>query len=429
MYHTTKNIPYLITMKNETIALKAQTTSTGLITLLAAIAVQLCIGTSYIWSIFQSGIAQSIFAGDNAQASLSFSIQLIVMTIGSIFGGQWMNKYSMRTIITIGFLCMSSGFFLASFTTAAFPYLLWLTYGALCGFGMGLTYSTTIACAQEWYPHKKGLVTGIIVSALGFGSVLFAPVAKMLIDNFGGVGQGELITLKVISLIFLVVGLSAATFIHRKPKTETFATTSANAAAQTSLTPKEALRKPQFYGLILSFCLATVGGLMMIGFAQPIAEAKGLGSAATLGILLLSIFNSTGRILWGFVSDKIGRFYTILILLVGSSFMSLIVNGTEGWYVLGAICLIGLFYGGLLSNYPTVTADLFGSKYLGALYGFVLLGFGIGALIASVVAGYYKNLAHEDIALMTPAFLIAAGCGAVSTLIMLVIYSTKRQIR
>ncbi|MGL4852362.1 MAG: MFS transporter [Phocaeicola sp.] len=416
-------------MKTQTLTLTARVPSTGLVTLIAAIAVQLCIGTSYIWSIFQSGIAQSIFDGDHALASLSFSIQLIIMTIGSITGGQWMNKYSMRTIITIGFLFMSSGFFLGSLTTSEFPYLLWLTYGALCGFGMGLTYSTTIACAQEWYPGKKGLVTGIIVSALGFGSVLFAPIAKMLIEQFGGVGQGELGTLKVISVIFLVVGLSASTFIHRKPKSDSNSSTTSHSTAKHSLNVREALHKPQFYGLILSFCLATIGGLMMIGFAQPIAEAKGLGAAATLGVLLLSIFNSAGRILWGFVSDKLGRRSTILILLVGSSIMSLIVNGTEGWYVLGTICLIGLFYGGLLSNFPTITAELFGSKFLGALYGIVLLGFGIGALVSSFVAGYYKNLASEDISLMNPAFIIAAACGAVSTLIMIVIYATRKSIR
>ena len=416
-------------MKNDSQQQKACTPSSGLTTLIAAIAVQLCIGTSYIWSIFQSGIAQSIFNGDNALASLSFSIQLIVMTIGSIVGGQWMNKYSMRTIITIGFLFMSSGFFISSFTTAEFPYLLWLTYGALCGFGMGLTYSTTIACAQEWYPHKRGFVTGVIVSALGFGSVLFAPIAQLLIENFGGVGQGELTTFKVISVIFLVVGLSAATFIHRRPKTENAAASTNTAPVQRSLNLKEALRTPHFYGLILSFCLATVGGLMMIGFAQPIAEAKGLGAAATLGVLLLSIFNSTGRLFWGFVSDKIGRKTTILIVLIASSIMSLIVNETQGWYVLGAICLIGLFYGGLLSNYPAITADLFGGKHLGVLYGFVLLGFGVGALISSFVAGYYKNLASEDISLMTPAFIIAASCGAVSTLIMITIYSTRKLIK
>lgn len=416
-------------MKSKNIVKQSQTKP--IVVLLAAIAVQLCLGTAYVWSVFQNGIAQSIFGGDNSLAGLSFSIQIGVMTIGSVIGGRLVGKYTIRRVVTIGFVLMSIGFFLASFSSPEFPYLIWITYGIIGGFGMGITYTTTIACAQEWYPAKKGLVTGVIVAALGFGGVIFAPIAEKVIASFGGQGVGELNAFMVLSGIFFVCGVTSAQMLKKAPQTSetSGASSNASAAVSNSLLPSQALRTPHFYLLTLAFLLSSMGGLMMIGFAKPIAVAKGLASTATLGVLFISIFNSTGRIVWGAISDKLGRLTTMLTILIGSSLMSLIVNYVEGYYIYGAICLIGFFYGGLLSNFPTITADLFGGKYLAYIYGIVLLGFGAGAIVASMIAGYYKNLAAKDISLMTPAFIIAACCGAVSVFIIYGIYKTRKYIK
>ena len=395
---------------------------------IAAIVVQLCCGIAYIWSVFQNGIAESLFEGNHSLASLTFSIQLVVLTCGSVLGGKLMSgKLPIRYIIMTGCLIMSIGFLLASFTTAEFPAFIWIAYGGLGGFGMGMTYSTSIAVAQEWYPHKKGLVTGIIVAALGFSGVIFAPIAEVIIEKFGGVGVGEMAAYRVIAVVFFLAGFVFMALIKRAPKAEPTAT--ATAAVKESLTVKQVLRLPQFYMLVVSFCLACMGGLMMIGFAKPIALGKGLGAAATLGVLFMSIFNSTGRLVWGAVSDKLGRLTTISLILLGSVIMSLLVNYTQGYWVLVAICLIGFFYGGILSNFPAITADLFGGKYIALIYGIVLLGFGVGAVVASAVAGHYKNLAANDISLMTPAFLIAAACGAVSMLLIVIIFKTRKSIR
>ncbi|MGL4791140.1 MAG: MFS transporter, partial [Anaerotignaceae bacterium] len=177
----------------------------GLFTIIAAIAIQLSLGIAYLWSIFQTGVANSIFNGDNAAAGLTFSLLLAMLGIGGVIGGKLAAKYSTKIVVIIGGLILSGGFFLASFVTSNFYWALWLTYGVMGGIGMGFTYSTTIALAQKWFPAKKGLVTGIIVSALGFGGVVFTPVIEGLIKNFGGVGIGEPNTFRVLALIFLVI--------------------------------------------------------------------------------------------------------------------------------------------------------------------------------------------------------------------------------
>jgi len=131
------------------------------------------------------------------------------------------------------------------------------------------------------------------------------------------------------------------------------------------------------------------------------------------------MFNSLGRLLWGIISDKLGRKTTIIILLSGSAVLSLFVIAVTGYWVLLLIAFIGFFYGGFLSTFPSLTADIFGAKHMATNYGFVLLGFGAGAIISSQIAGYYKNIAANDINLMLPAFIIASCCAAVGVIIML----------
>jgi len=399
---------------------------------LAAILIQLTLGIAYIWSVFQTGIANSIFNGDNAAAGLTFSLMLATLTIGSVAGGKLAVRYSTRLVVFIGGIILSTGFFLASFVTPGNGWMLWATYGVMGGVGMGFTYSTTIACAQKWFPHKKGLVTGIIVSALGFGGVVFTPIIESLITTFGGAGIGEPRTLLVLSFVFLTVCTVGSIFLKNPPEGHMADKIASNpmaaVAEEKSCTTAEMLKMPQFYIIFATLMLACMGGLMIIGFAKPIAVAKGLSQTATIGVLAVSMTNSLGRLIWGMVSDKLGRTNTILVLLSGTAILSLFVNAATGYWVYALIALVGFFYGGILGTFPSLTADLFGAKHMAANYGFVLLGFGSGAIISSQIAGYYKNIAATDINLMYPAFIIASCCAAVGIALMFILkWLSKRE--
>ena len=398
----------------------------GLYTVCAAVAIQLALGIAYIWSVFQTGVADSIFRGDNAAAGLTFSLLIAVMCVGSAIGGRLVARYSTAPVVFAGGLIASLGFFVASFVTADCAWLLWITYGAMGGFGIGFSYSTTIACAQRWYPHKRGLVTGIIVSALGFGGVVFTPIVEHVISAFGGTGVGEPKAFMVLGAIFLVVCSVGSLFIKDAPEGYL-----ANAATPNSATPVqktvknvttlEMLKTPQFYLLTITLLFACMGGLMMIGFAKPIAVAKGLAETATIGVLVISMFNSIGRLFWGAMSDKLGRINTLILLLSITAVLSLLVNSANGYWIYLLIACIGFSYGGLLSTFPALTADLFGAKHMAINYGIVLLGFGAGAIISSQIAGYYKNMASSDISLMFPAFVIASCCAVAGIAMMLIL--------
>jgi MFS transporter, OFA family, oxalate/formate antiporter len=407
------------------------------ITLAAGIAVQLCLGTAYVWSVFQTGVANTIFGGDNAAASLTFSLLLAVLSLVSGVGGKLTTIFSTRAVIMSGGVILGIGFGLASLATAEYPWVLWLTYGVLGGVGMGFIYSPTIACVQKWFPDKKGLVTGFIVSALGFGGVVFTPVIEYFIGIFGGQGVGESSTFLVLGGIFLVVCTTGGFFMKNPPSAPVAqplpGADSGNVPAGLprlgqEMSPTQMFRHPAYYLITIIFVLACMGGLMMIGFAKPIAVAKGLTETATIGVLLISVFNSAGRLVWGMLSDKFGRINIIMVILIGNGVLSLLVSKADGNWIFLIIGLIGFFYGGLLSNFPSLTADLFGPKHMAANYGFVLLGFGAGAVIASQIAGYYKNVAATDITLMYPAFTIAAVCAAVGLVLLLLLKKiTKTQ--
>ena len=161
------------------------------IPVVASIAIQLCLGTAYIWSVFQSYLIISpstpdaLFNWPASHGTLAYSLLLGLLTVGSTIGGKLQEKMKPGLVVVAAGIVLGSGFFLVRFITETTPWLLWLTYGILGGIGMGLAYTTTIACCQKWFPDKRGLVTGIIVSALGFGGLVFTPVAEMLIETYG----------------------------------------------------------------------------------------------------------------------------------------------------------------------------------------------------------------------------------------------------
>ena len=402
-------------------------TKQGIYVVIAAVAIQLTLGIIYIWSVFQTGIADIIFDGDNAAAGLVFSLVLMGFAVGGIIGGRLTVKYTVRRVVFIGGIIMAMGTFVASLTRPEFGWLLWLSYGVMGGLGMGFSYTTTIACAQKWYPHKKGLITGVIVAALGFGGVIFTPLIEWLIISFGGFSAGELDTFMVLSVVFFAVCSVGSIFMvdppegHMMDKVGIGASASATKATTRNYTPQEMLKTPECYLVIFAFIFAVIGGLMMIGFARPIAVARGLESTATIGVLAIALFNSIGRLFWGTVSDKIGRITTLTILLVASGSLSLLVNSVPGYFIYVLIAMIGFSFGGILSTFPALTSDLFGSKYMAANYGFVLLGFGAGAIISSQIAGHFANIAGDDIGLMYPAFIIAAIFAAMGVGIMLIL--------
>jgi len=399
----------------------------GVYAVVASVCIQMTLGIAYIWSLFQIGIANSLFDGNHASAQLTFSLLLATLTVGSALGGKLGIRFGTRRIVFIGGLILSLGFLGASFVTPRFGWLLWLTYGIMGGMGMGFTYSTTIACAQKWYPHRKGMITGIIVSSLGLGGVMFTPAAQWLLVQFGGVNYGEQNTFRVLAIVFFVVCTVGSLFCKNPPEGWRLEQAAAkpNAKPIKNYTPVQMLKSIKFYLCVTTFAVACMGGLMMIGFVSPILQAHGFNpDIASLGVLVVSLFNAVGRLGWSWLSDKLGRKNTIMFMLGGSAVLSLLVGIISGSAVFVLVAFIGLSYGGVLGTFPALTADLFGPQHMATNYGFVLLGFGAGAIAAGQISGHFNNLVVQqggDISYMFPAFVIASACALTGVALMWVL--------
>lgn len=216
-----------------------------------------------------------------------------------------------------------------------------------------------------------------------------------------------------------------------------------SAIIQQDFTSAEMLKTPQFYIVTITFLLACMAGLMMIGFTAPIAVAKGLTpQAAATGVMIIALFNSFGRVFWGWISDKLGRKNTLLLLLLVTACIILLVNMANGFMLLVLIAIIGFSYGGLLGVFPVLTAEYWGIKNMGSNYGIILLGFGLGAIISSYIAGYYKNISNivetidgvnkvvgTDLSKMQPAFIIASAAAMLGFVLLVALKHPKEKAK
>lgn len=361
------------------------------IPVIAGIAIQLCLGTVYIWGVFQPAVVK-LFGWSQATAALTFSLVLGIFVCGSAIGGMIQDKLSPKPVIVGGGILLGIGMVLASFTTADKAWWLWLTYGVIGGFGMGATYPTIIACSQKWFPDRRGLITGLIVSALGFGGFIFTPIARYLIEY-----RGVLETFVWFGVIFIVVCVLGAQFISNppagyKPEGWNPPVAAAGKVVQNFTTP-EMLRTPQFYIVTITLMLSCAAGLMVIPFAKVLGVKGGLSdAAATSGVMIISLFNSFGRLFWGAISDKLGRKNTVIGLLIIAGVSILFLAKAQMYLILVLVAITAFAYGGYLGVFPALTADFWGLRNMGMNYGLVLLGFGVAAVASPFIAGYIQDV-------------------------------------
>lgn len=401
---------------------------------MASIAIQICLGTAYIWSVFQSYLIitpstpNALFNWPATNGTLAYALLLGVLTIGSTIGGRIQDRMkNPRPVIITGGIVLGIGFFLAQFTTQTTPWLLWLTYGILGGFGMGMVYTTTIAICQKWFPDKRGFVTGIIVSALGFGGLVFTPVAEALIKRNGG--NDVLSTFAILGIIFIIVSAVGAFFIKNPPegyKPEGWMPPKPkDGIILQNFQPMEVLKTPQFYMVTLALMCATAAGSMMIPMAKILGLQPDSGltkQAAVAGVMIIAGCNSFGRLFWGWVSDKLGRRNTLLLLLVITAVSIILMSFVKAYLMLFIIAVIGFSYGGYLGVFPALSADFWGTKNAAQNYGMVLLGFGAGAVASSYIIAHFSATKE-----FSKAFLIAGIVAAVGFVIILLLKAPKRK--
>jgi MFS transporter, OFA family, oxalate/formate antiporter len=380
----------------------------------AAMLLQFSTGAVYAWSVFSKALQTAEpFKLNKVEATLPFQVTIGMIFVGTYIGGRIQDRRGPRTVALIGAAIYGIGVILASFARSADQLaLLVIGYGVLGGFGLGLAYIVPIAMLQKWFPDKRGLITGLAVGGFGFGAVLTAPIAQALIDNNPTVPTSAFLPLGIGYLVLSLLG--AAVFRNPPPGYAVPGyvpkTTGRVVDSGRDYTPGEALRTWQWYALTAILTLAVSAGIALISqaaaSATDIAGYSTIAAASAVGIL--GLFNGAGRIVWGALSERIGRMTSFIGILAIEGVCLLFLPHTGNaalWFVLAA--LVYLCYGGAFGTMPATAGDYFGVKNAGAIYGLMLIGWSIGGvvgpLIAAALIGAERNytLAYTTIGIIT----------------------------
>ena len=401
--------------------------------LFASLLCNLCIGSAYAWSIFRNPLMNAIGC-TNAEISVAYSLNLGLVPLAMIVAGQLQDKQGPKKIIFFGGIVFALGIVGAGFSKSLF--MIYSTYGVLGGLGIGIVYGCTVANTVKFFPDKRGLASGLVVGGFGSGAVLLGPLSQQLITSFSGAvpGSGVFDTLKLLGIIFLVV-ICACSFLITAPPAGYAPegwTPPAPAAGASSASIdknwKEMLSEPIFYVLWLMYAVGCISGLMFIAHASPMAQkATGITPAVAAAVVITSMgaSNTIGRIFWGWISDKIGRYMSVLCMFIISGvamFMLASVNSIEIFVVITVA--IALCYGGVMGIFPSITADNFGAKNLGMNYGVLFTAFGVSALVGPTFAAKLSDMNHGDYRL---AFHIAAGLCAVGIILVFIAMARKKK--
>ena len=413
-----------------------------------AILIQLCLGAIYAWSAFTAILNEAIDAGGygftTSQTQWIFSVGLAVFAIVMVAAGRMQAKVGPRPIAALGGVVLGLGYILGGFLGKTFIAQL-VCIGIIGGAGIGLAYVVPIAVCVKWFPDKKGMITGLAVAGFGFGATIWVKMAGSWFggllntaDGFLGL-PGVQAVFVIYGVVFLVVTVLGSIVMVNPPAGykpagwEPPAPSATGAATgAVDLTESEMLGTMQFYALFLMFAASAMAGLMVIGCIKlfgidalqasgAASDAAAAGKVAGTAMALYAILNGLGRIVWGTVSDTIGRKAALFLMCLAQGVMMLAfykVGASEMGLIVGA-CIIGFNFGGNFALFPAATADFFGNKNVGKNYGYVFLAYGVAGIVGPQIAAFFKDAAVKASAgatavdaspWMTPFIIAGVAC-------------------
>ncbi len=351
----------------------------------ASCVVQLSLGTVYAASVL-TGAVMHEYSVSNTAATLAFTISIVALGITAGFGGAFQRRFGPRVTATASGILYGGGLCLAGVA----PNLLvfYLGFGVIAGIGLGLGYIVPVAMLLRWFPDKRGLISGLAVAGFGGGAMVASPVATQLLAT-----AGLHHTLVVLGVAYLLVIVAAAQLFRAAP--EGYAPAGcAPLVAQVAKhdrrekTLSQALRSSSWYLLWLILALNVTAGTALVCVAAPLAQSFCGVDAATAALVVgaISAANGFGRPFWGWASDKIGRPVTFLALFA-LQFVAFRALGqvTDFAMLLSLAAIIGMCLGAGFATMPAFTADNFGSKHAGAIYGAMLTAWSAGAVLGPLI--------------------------------------------
>jgi MFS family permease len=413
----------------------------------AALAIHLCIGMAYGFSVFwlplskALGITQSIacpkdmsFVAEVFTTSCDWRISTVAWTYTLFFvflglsaatWGGWLERAGPRKAGVVSAVCWCGGLVISAIGVMVHQvWLLWLGSGVIGGIGLGLGYISPVSTLIKWFPDRRGMATGMAIMGFGGGAMIGSPLADRLMKFYAtpaSVGVWEtFLTLAAIYFVFMICGALG----YRVPRagwkpagwTPPPETARHGLITQHNVHLEVAWRTPQFWLLWGVLCLNVTAGIGILGMASPLLQevfaGKLIGVDAAFTELsqdqlaqiaaiaagftgLLSLFNIAGRIFWASLSDRIGRkpTYAVFFLLGFALYASIPWTASIGSLALfvGFFCIILSMYGGGFATVPAYLADMFGTRMVGAIHGRLLTAWSTAGILGPVLVNYIRE--------------------------------------
>jgi len=375
-----------------------------------AILVQLALGSIYAWSIFNTPLATELGYTDSKDLLVLgiFATSLAGFGLFVQVGGRLQDKRGPRQIAMLSGVIYAIGYIISWQFTDSIG-MMYVGYGVL-GAGVGIGYSCALSCCVKWFPDKRGLVSGLSVAGFGAGTFIFAQVGQYIINNGSSPSAGLSDAYLYLGLIFLAMVVGGSQLLCDPPTGYcpagwTPPKTGAGSTAKKQFKPKEMVKTKSFFLLWVMFVLSATCGLMMIGnvgnAGKSLTENATIVAENATIVGILAIFNGAGRIVWGMVSDKLGRtkamkimFLLQGIILFGAAafMMSDPANETTAFVGFTAfVSLVGFCFGGNFALFPPTTSEYFGTTNFGNNYGLVFTSYAVGGIIGGLMPGVIRG--------------------------------------
>ena len=410
----------------------------------AALAIHLCIGMAYGFSVFWIPLSQSIGINHavNCPADMPWWRQLyqttcdwpismlgwmytlffVVLGISAAALGGWIEKSGPRKAAFASACCWCGGLLTSAVGIRYHQlWMLWIGSGIIGGIGLGLGYISPISTLIKWFPDHRGMATGMAIMGFGGGAMIGSPLANRLMMEFSSPhSTGTFETFLILALIYLAFMLWGA-FSYRIPpdnwKPEGFIPqVKKDLVTKGNVEVNTAMKTSQFWLLWIILCMNVTAGIGILGMASPLLQEIFGGKLAGLDLTfsslsleqkksiatvaagftgLLSLFNIAGRFFWSTLSDKIGRknTYHIFLALGCLLYWSIPTFGSSGNLLVFVFifCIILSMYGGGFATIPAYLADLFGTKMVSAIHGRLLTAWSTAGILGPVFVNYLRE--------------------------------------
>lgn len=411
----------------------------------AALAIHLCIGMAYGFSVFWLPLSKALGTAAPAScASMSlldalttttcnwrvadlgwiYTLFFVLLGCSAALWGGWLERVGPRRAGFVSACCWCGGIVIASVGVMTHQlWLMWIGAGVIGGIGLGLGYISPVSTLIKWFPDRRGMATGMAIMGFGGGAMIGAPLANLLMSYFrvdGTIGVWQ--TFLVMAAIYFVFMMGGA-FSYRippagwRPEGWTPPVAKSSMITHRHVHLRDAHKTPQFWLIWAVLCLNVSAGIGVLGVASPMLQEifagsligqPGLGfaqldatqkaqiAAIAAGFTgLLSLFNIGGRFFWASMSDRLGRkntyycFFLLGIVLYALT-PTLALAGSKALFVL-ALGIILSMYGGGFATVPAYLADIFGTQFVGAIHGRLLTAWATAGILGPTVVNYIRE--------------------------------------